>query len=137
MFNTNDQKSAELRARLVRQQEQRQREEEEWRLADKRLRTGVEAERELLRQIAAEEEQEHQDMEVQRLVEELEVLRRTEAEEVRRVQSTSDQSGGDREVAGGYKGWEEVFEGPHWHLLQEVRVDQVEVLPSPSQFGMS
>ena len=75
MLNTNDQKSAELRARLTRQQEQRQREEVERRLADERLHAGAEAEQELLRQIAAEEEWERQDAEARKLAQELEVLR--------------------------------------------------------------
>jgi len=97
MSNTNDQKLAELCARLARQQEQQQREEVERRLADERLRAGAEAEQELLRQIAAEEERERQDAEVWKLAEELEVLRRAEAEraeEVRRVQLSSGGAGG-------------------------------------------
>src|SRR6266568_4375912 len=104
MSNAHDQKSAELRARLARQQEQWQWEEEEQRLADERLHAGAEAEQELLRQIAAEEERERQDAEVQKLVEELEVLRRAEAEwaeEVRRVQSSSGGAGATAGGAGG------------------------------------
>jgi len=84
MSNTNNQKSTELRARLARQQKQRQQEEEECQLADERLCARAEAEQELLRQIVAEEERECQD------AEELEVLRRAEAEwaeDVRRMQS--------------------------------------------------
>src|SRR6266511_274717 len=101
MSNTNDQKSAELRARLTRQQEQRQREEVERRLAEERLHAGAEAEQELLRQIVAEEEWERQDAEARKLAQELEVLRRAEAEraeEVRRVQLSS---GGAGATAGG------------------------------------
>ena len=107
MSNTNDQKSAKLRARLTRQQEQRQREEVERRLADERLRAGAEAEQELLRQIAAEEEWKCQDMEAQKLAEELKVLRRAEAEraeEVRRVQSSSGGAGATAGGAGGAGG---------------------------------
>ena len=46
-------------------------------------------------------------------------------------------AGSDREVAGGHQGWEEVLEGAHWHLLQEVRFHQAEDLSPPRHDGVS